>query len=53
MGANDPWSMSSLDPRGLIGRIYVETTIHSYILNLLALGLMVSEKKSFEGSLAI
>ena len=23
MGANDPLSMGSLDPRGLIGRIYV------------------------------
>ena len=23
MGANDPWGMASLDPRGLIGRIYV------------------------------
>ena len=23
MGANDPWRMASLDPRGLIGRIYV------------------------------
>ena len=22
-GANDPWGMASLDPRGLIGRIYV------------------------------
>ena len=28
-------------------------TNHCYILNLLTLGLMVSEKKSFEGSLAI
>ena len=23
MGANDPWGVASLDPRGLIGRIYV------------------------------
>ena len=23
MGANDPWGMAILDPRGLIGRIYV------------------------------
>ena len=23
MGANDPWGMASLDPMGLIGRIYV------------------------------
>ena len=29
----------------------LESTKHSYILNMLALGLMVSEKKIFEGSL--
>ena len=23
VGANDPWGLASLDPRGLIGRIYV------------------------------
>ena len=23
MGANDPWGVASLDPRGFIGRIYV------------------------------
>ena len=23
MGANEPWGVASLDPRGLIGRIYV------------------------------
>ena len=23
MGANDPWGMANLDPRGFIGRIYV------------------------------
>ena len=23
MGANDPWGMANLDPRGLISRIYV------------------------------
>ena len=23
MGANGPWGVASLDPRGLIGRIYV------------------------------
>ena len=43
-----PWCM--------VGRIYErdhQTTKHHYILNLLALGLMVSEKKIFEGSLAI
>ena len=32
MGANDPQAMASLDPRGLIGRIYVEdhyTLLHT------------------------
>ena len=29
-----------------------ETNKHYYILNMLALGLMVTEKKIFEGSLA-
>ena len=23
MGANDPWGMANLDPRGIVGRIYV------------------------------
>ena len=23
MGANDPWDVASLDPRGMVGRIYV------------------------------
>ena len=45
MGASDPpekWQ------RGMVGRINVEkTTKHCYILNLLALGLMISEKKIF------
>ena len=48
MGDNDPRGMASMDPRGLIGRIYVGDTKHCYILKLLALGLMVSEKKIFE-----
>ena len=32
MGANDPWGMAILDPRGLIGRIYVadhKTLLHT------------------------
>ena len=32
MGANDPWGVASLDPRGLVGRIYVGdhlTLLHS------------------------
>ena len=31
MGANDPWGMANLDPRGLIGRIYVGD--HSTLLH--------------------
>ena len=60
MGANDPRGVASLGPRGLIwttgawlAGFMWETTKHSFILNLLALCLMVSEKKIFEGSLAI
>ena len=47
-----PWEMANLDPKGMVGRVNVEITKHCYILNLLALGLMVSEKKIFEASLA-
>ena len=36
--------MDILDPRGLIGRIYVRTTKHCYIQNKEAVGLLVSEK---------
>ena len=56
MGANDPQGMANLDPRGMVGRFIYCTylfTKHCYILNILALGLMASEKKVFEGSLAI
>ena len=52
MGANDPRGVANLDPRGIVGRIYVGdhlTSLHT----LLALGLMVLEKKNFESSLAI
>ena len=48
MGANDPRGMANLDPRGMVDRIYVETTKHCYILSMLALGLLASEKKIFE-----
>ena len=51
MGANDPRDVANLDPKGMVGRINVGDRLTS--LNLLALGLMVSEKKIFEGSLAI
>ena len=41
-------------PQGLDWQdVNLETTEHSYILNVLALGLMVSEKTIFEGSLPI
>ena len=40
--------MANLDPRGMVGRIYVETTKYCYILNLLNLGLLASKKKIFE-----
>ena len=42
-----PPGVASLDPRCLIGRIYVGDPKHHFILNLLALSLIVSEKKFF------
>ena len=50
-GANDPRDVANLDPRGMVSRINVGdhlTPLH----NLLALGLMVSEKKIFMVHLA-
>ena len=47
MGANDPRGAANLDPKSMIGRIYVDTTKHCYILNIQAYGLMVSEKNIF------
>ena len=52
MGVTDPWGVAILDPGGLIGRFYVGATNHDYILNLLALSLILLEK-IFESSLAI
>ena len=52
MGANDHQGVSSLDPRCLTGMVYVGDTKHSYIHNLLALCIMISEKKILDGSLA-
>ena len=46
MGANDPRGMANLDARGMVGRLY-KTPKHCYILNMLALNLMVSNKKVF------
>ena len=45
MGVNDPRGAINLDSRGMVGRIYVGDHLRS--LNILALGLMVSEKKIF------
>ena len=52
MGDNKPRGTASLEPRGLIGRIYVGYLL-TFILKLLVLSLMVSEKKSFESFLVI
>ena len=52
MEANDPRGVANLDPRGVVGRIYVGDHLTS-LHNLLALSLMVSEKNIFEGPLAI
>ena len=48
MGANDLWGVASLNPRSLVGRIFVGK--HCYILNIIALSLMDTEKQMFEGS---
>ena len=48
------WEVANLDPRGVVGRINVEdhqTLLHTK--SVIALGLMVSEKKIFECSLAL
>ena len=45
MGPYDPKGVTNLDPRGMVGRIYVGDTKYCYIPNMLALGLMASEKK--------
>ena len=52
MGDNNPRGMAYLEPSSMVGMIYVGDK-HCYIQNLLALGLMVSDKKIFEGLSAI
>ena len=48
MGANDPQGGTIFDPRGMIGRIYIEDHYTNYyIQNMKALGLGVLEKKIF------
>ena len=49
MGANEPRAVANLDPRGMVGRIYVGDHLTSHPTKLLALSLMVSEKTIFEG----
>ena len=48
MGANEPRGMASLDPRGMVGRIYVGDPLSLLCTKYLSLGLMVSMKKIFE-----
>ena len=48
MGDDDPRDMANLDPRGMIGRTYVEYHLNCYTLNIQALGLVVLEKKIFK-----
>ena len=45
MGADDTRGLANLDPRGMIGRIYVGYTYYCYTQNIKALDLMVTEKK--------
>ena len=52
MGANDPRGWPIRPPGARMAGFMLGTTNHRYILNLLALGLMVSDKKIFECSLA-
>ena len=40
--------MANLEPRDKVGRIYEGDTKHCYTQNIKALGLIVSEKKSFK-----
>ena len=47
MGDDDPRGLANLDPRGMIGRIYVGTTNNGYTQNIKALDLMVSEEDFF------
>ena len=44
----DPLGGTSLDPRVLIGRIYVGGTRHCSIVNIQVVGLKVSEKQMFK-----
>ena len=45
---DDPRGVANLDPRSIIGRIYVEYHLTCYTLNIQALGHVVLEKKIFK-----
>ena len=51
MGANDPGAWPIWTPGALLAGFMLGNTKYRIILNLLALCLMVSDKKIFEGSL--
>ena len=49
------WDKANLDPRGMVGRIYVgdhNTLLHDKNISLMV-GLMVSEKKIFKAFLTL
>ena len=47
MGDDDPQGEANLDPRGMIGRIYVGLTKNFFTQNIKAFDLIVSEKEAF------
>ena len=47
MGANDHRGVANLDPRDMLGRIYLGTSKHRYMQNIQASGRVVTEKKIF------
>ena len=47
MGANEPGGGVIFDPRAWLAGFIKRTTIHCYVQNMKALGLVVSENKIF------
>ena len=50
MGANEPWGMAILDPRGMTGRIYVGdhlTLLHTKYLSSESYGFREKDFRSF------
>ena len=41
MGANEPKCVAYLEPRGHGCQIYIKNTVHCYILNIDAVGLVI------------